>query len=126
MGTKNYNIRFRVDKAEEERAWKLLHSEEVRCSFRSQNYFVIRAINDFYDRHICKKEDPYLETREKEDAFADRIVHRVNEKFLDNLPRIIGQYFISERSEYEKRICKAEVKGSNNTVSGKEGIHYGE
>ena len=27
MGTKNYNVRFRENKADEERAWERLHSE---------------------------------------------------------------------------------------------------
>ncbi|MCR5684534.1 MAG: hypothetical protein K6G81_03820 [Lachnospiraceae bacterium] len=79
MATKNYNIRFRNGKADEDQAWEHLHSEEVRHSFRSQNGFVIAAINDFYDRHLCITKDPYLESREKEDAFADRIVRQVEE-----------------------------------------------
>ena len=29
-----------------------------------------------------KKDDPYLETREKEDAFVERIVSQVTEKIL--------------------------------------------
>lgn len=41
--------------------------------FKSQNRFVIEAIN-YYERVMRIQEDPYLETREKEDAFADRIV----------------------------------------------------
>ena len=62
MATKNYNIRFRNGKADEDRAWEHLHSEEVRHSFRSQNGFVIAAINDFYDSHLCITKDPYLES----------------------------------------------------------------
>ena len=126
MATKNYNIRFRNGKADEDRAWEHLHSEEVRHSFRSQNGFVIAAINDFYDRHLCILKDPYLESREKEDAFADRIVRQVEEKFLDNLPRIVGQYFISERSMSEQmkiRTEKTVISGSNSL--GKEGMNYG-
>lgn len=59
MAAKNYNIRFRNGKTDEDRAWEHLHSEEVRHSFRSQNGFVIAAINDFYDRHLCISKDPY-------------------------------------------------------------------
>ncbi len=59
MATKNYNIRVRNGKTDEDRAWEHLHSEEVRHSFRSQNGFVIAAINDFYDRHLCISKDPY-------------------------------------------------------------------
>ena len=126
MATKNYNIRFRNGKADEDRAWEHLHSEEVRHSFRSQNGFVIAAINDFYDRHLCILKDPYLESREKEDAFADRIVRQVEEKLLDNLPRIVGQYFISERSMSEQMKIRTEktVTPGNNSL-GKEGMNYG-
>ena len=78
---------------------------------------MIAAINDFYDRHLCILKDPYLESREKEDAFADRIVRQVEEKFLDNLPRIVGQYFISERSMSEQMKIRTEktVTPGNNS-----------
>ena len=58
-------------------AWEFLHSEEVKEQFKSQNAFVIAAIIDYYERHLLKKDDPYLETREKEDEFCDRIVEKV-------------------------------------------------
>ena len=53
--TKNYNIRFREGKAEERQAWECLHSDEGRGSFKSRNSFVVAAINDFYERHLCIK-----------------------------------------------------------------------
>ena len=61
---RNRNVRFYEEKEADRRAWEILHSEAVRA-FPSQNNFIIQAINDFYDRHLA--------TREKEDAFADRI-----------------------------------------------------
>lgn len=69
---RNRNVRFYEEKEADRRAWEILHSEAVRV-FPSQNDFIIQAINDFYDRHLAISDDPYLETREKEDAFADRI-----------------------------------------------------
>ena len=33
-----------------------------------------RAVNDFYERKARLENDPYLETREKEDAFVERIL----------------------------------------------------
>jgi hypothetical protein len=92
MKNKNHNIRFNTEKPDENRAWELLHSQEVRQAFKSQNRFVIEAINDYYDRHMAKSCDPYLETREKEDAFADRIVEQVERKVLSNLPTLFGMY----------------------------------
>lgn len=92
MKNKNHNIRFNMDKGDECRAWELLHSPKVRQMFKSQNRFVIEAVNDYYDRCVAMKNDPYLETREKEDAFAERIVEVVEKKVMSNLPALFGMY----------------------------------
>lgn len=70
MKNKNHNIRFNMEKGDECRAWELLHSPQIRQMFKSQNRFVIEAVNDYYDRYVAEKNDPYMETREKADAFA--------------------------------------------------------
>ena len=92
MKTKNHNIRFNTEKEDECRAWELLHSPKVREVSKSQNRFVIEAVNDYYDRCVERKDDPYLETREKEDAFAERIVEAVERKVISNLPALFGMY----------------------------------
>ena len=92
MKSKNHNIRFNTEKADECRAWELLHSPKIRQMFKSQNKFVIQAVNDYYDRCVAMRNDPYLETREKEDAFAERIVEAVEKKVLSNLPTLFGMY----------------------------------
>ena len=93
----NKNVRFNRNSESAMQAWSLLHSDEVEKEFKSQNEFVICAINDYYERHLRKKRDPYLETREKEDAFVERIVAQAAEKTLANLPTLAGMYLISNR-----------------------------
>ena len=90
MKNKNHNIRFNMEKGDECKAWELLHSPKVRQMFKSQNRFVIEAVNDYYDRCVAKINDPYLETREKENAFAERIVETVEKKVMSNLPALFG------------------------------------
>ena len=68
MEKKNHNIRFNMENEEARKAWECLHSQEVEEDFKSLNAFVICAINDYYERHLQRKEDSYFETREKEDA----------------------------------------------------------
>ena len=92
MKSKNHNIRFSMEKEDECRAWELLHSPQVRKMFKSQNKFVIEAVNDYYDRCVAMRNDPYLETREKEDVFAERIVETVEKKVMSNLPALFGMY----------------------------------
>lgn len=98
MAVKNHNFRFNEEKEEERQAWEILHSKEVKEDFRSQNEFVIAAINDYYARHLATKQDPYLESREKEDAFVKAIVEAVEKKVLDNLPGLAGMYMMQQQS----------------------------
>lgn len=98
MAVKNHNFRFNMKKDNEVRAWEILHSKEVKEDFRSQNEFVIAAINDYYDRHLDKKQDSYLESREKEEAFTQNIVNAVEQKVLDNLPGLAVMYMMQQQS----------------------------
>ena len=54
------------------------------------------------NRQRCKKNDPYLETREKEDAFADRIVEKVERKVLSNLPAMLGLYVVKNNHSEDR------------------------
>lgn len=98
MAVKNHNFRFNEEKEAERKAWEILHSKEVKEEFRSQNEFVIAAINDYYARHLALKGDPYLESREKEDLFVKGIVEAVEQKVLDNLPGLAGMYMMQQQS----------------------------
>ena len=104
---RNHNIRFSMTDDGGVQAWERLHSEEVEQSFKSQNAFVVAAINDYYERHLAKKNDPYLESREKEDAFADRLVQAVEQKLLSNLPHLQPCIRCSSRLSF-RRDCRLE------------------
>lgn len=97
----NKNVRFNTNNNVAIQAWDILHSDEVEQDFKSQNEFIICAINDYYERHI-RKNDPYLETREKEDAFADRIVEKVERKVLSNLPALLGLYVVKNNHSEDR------------------------
>lgn len=94
MATRNHNFRFNLDCDEERRAWEILHSDCVENDFKSQNRFVVKAINDYYERHLQEKADPYLSSREKEEAFIERIIEAVNSRLFINLPQLVGQYIL--------------------------------
>ena len=98
---RNHNIRFSMTDEGGMQAWERLHSEEVEQSFKSQNAFVVAAINDYYERHLAKKNDPYLESREKENAFADRLVQSVEQKLLSNLPALAAMYQMQQQALFQ-------------------------
>ena len=70
------NLRLNLDNAEDRRAWERLRSMD-RTRYKSYSRAVVAALNDFFDRQERLENDPYLETREKEEAFLQRVLDTV-------------------------------------------------
>ena len=72
----NTNIRLNLENEDDRRTWKYLQRMD-RTRFKSYSRAVVAALNDFFDRQERLANDPYLETREKEDAFLKRVLDTV-------------------------------------------------
>ena len=70
------NLRLNLDNAEDRRAWERLRRMD-RTRYKSYSRAVVAALNDFFDRQERLSNDPYLETRAKEDAFLQRVLDTV-------------------------------------------------
>ena len=116
----NKNVRFNRNSESAMQAWSLLHSDEVEKEFKSQNEFVICAINDYYERHLRKKRDPYLETREKEDAFAERT------KLEKPVIKVASRNMFYDESGKHVRTKKEIMDASGNIRNGCKIIRKGE
>ena len=92
---KNTIIRFYEKNEADMRAWNILHQIDV-MGCRSQSALVVKALNYYYDRQLRLMDDPYLETREKEDRFIDRIVSAVEKKVFETLPTMVGMAFMQQ------------------------------
>ena len=57
-------------------AWEYLQQRNKQ-EHRSYSKTVIAAINDYFERRRRLEADPYLETREKEDAFLLRVLETI-------------------------------------------------
>ena len=66
-------LRFDLANEEERKAYEYLQNRD-RSEYSSYASLVSRAVNDFYERKVRLENDPYFETREKEDAFVERIL----------------------------------------------------
>lgn len=70
------NIRFNLEKEADRSAWEYLQQrDKQQC--RSYSRAVITAVNDYFERRGRLDADPYLETREKEDAFLLRVLETI-------------------------------------------------
>ena len=76
MSIVSTNIRFNLEKEADRTAWDHLQRRDKR-EYRSYSKAVIVAVNDYFERRGRSEADPYLETREKEDAFLLRVLETI-------------------------------------------------
>ncbi len=76
--TINTNIRLNLNKPEDRQAWEHLQSMD-RKKYKSYSRAVVAAINDHFSRQKRLDNDPFLEFREKEDAFLQKILDTIRE-----------------------------------------------
>ena len=69
-------VRFYLDRDDDLRAYKFLQGRG-KAEYRSLSRAIIAAVDGFFSRQEHLTADPYLETREKEDAFLRRIQETV-------------------------------------------------
>ena len=69
-------LRFDLANEDECRAYDYLQKRD-KTEFGSYTMLVSRAVNEFFERRLRLKDDPYFETREKEDAFIARVLDAV-------------------------------------------------
>ena len=79
------NLRFNLDKPLQRQAWERLQAMD-RQQFKSYSQVVALAIVDYFDRVDRLKNDPYLETREREERFVSQIVSAVENAMTKALP----------------------------------------
>ena len=76
--TRKLPVRFNLDKPDQKRAWEYLQTMD-RSVFTSWNHVIHLALLDYFGRYYKIQEDPYLETREREERFIQQIVDGVCE-----------------------------------------------
>ena len=91
---RNTNLRFNLNKEKHRRAWEHLQHMDKRI-FKSHSNAAIDALNDYFDRYYKTQVDPYLETREREERFIERIVAAVEA----SLDRTLQTYWSEHASQ---------------------------
>ena len=62
-----------------------------REKYKSYTRAVVVALNDYFSREYRNEADPYLETREKEDAFLERVETAVRDGVKESVPMAIAK-----------------------------------
>lgn len=74
----NTNIRLNLNRPEDRQAWNYLQALD-RKKYKSYSRAVVAAVNEYFARQERLAADPYLETREKEDAFLQKVLETIRE-----------------------------------------------
>lgn len=76
--TINTNIRLNLNRPEDQQAWEHLQNMD-RKKYKSYSRAVVAAINDYFARQDRLANDPFLESREKEDVFLQKVLDTIRE-----------------------------------------------
>jgi hypothetical protein len=79
------NLRFNLDKDVQNRAWQYLQTMDKK-KFKSYSQIIAISLVDYFDRYYKSQDDPYLETREREERFVEQIVTAVENAMDKTLP----------------------------------------
>ena len=83
------NIRFNLDKPLHREAWQRLQAMD-KARLRSYSNAVMLALVDYLGRQERLQDDPYLETREREERFVAQIVEAVKQAMEKALPLLLS------------------------------------
>ena len=75
------NLRFNLGKESQRKAWQYLRTMD-KSVFKSYSQAVATAVVDYFDRYYQTQDDPYLETRAREEQFVQQIVDAVRDTCL--------------------------------------------
>ncbi len=79
------NLRFNLEKDMQMRAWQYLQTMDKQ-HFKSYSNVIALALVEYFDRYYRSQDDPYLETREREERFVNQIVSSVESAMKKTLP----------------------------------------
>jgi len=68
----NTTLRFNLDDPEDRRALAYLQGRD-RKQYKSYSSAVVAAVNSHFSRQECLAADPFLETRERQEAFLQEV-----------------------------------------------------
>lgn len=86
----NTNIRLNLCEEQDRQAWEYLQTMD-RQKYKSYTKAVVAALNDYFAREYRNEEDPYLETREKEDAFLERVETAIRDGVKESVPMAMAK-----------------------------------
>lgn len=97
----NTNIRLNLCDEQDRQAWEYLQTMD-RKKYKSYTRAVVMALNEYFSREYRNETDPYLETREKEDAFLERVETAIRDGVKESVPMAMAKNLLDMLAPYVK------------------------
>ena len=94
-------LRFNLDKPLHKKAFEHLRSMD-RSAFKSYTRAVALAVTEYFEHYLKKRDDPYFETREREERFIEQIVTAVGSAVEKALPGFMAAYITNLAQPYQQ------------------------
>lgn len=94
-------LRFNLDKPLHRKAFEYLKSID-KSAFKSYTQAVALALTEYFERYFKKCDDPYFETREREERFIEQIVAAVGSAVEKALPGFMAAYLTNLVQPYQQ------------------------
>ena len=91
----NSNLRFNMENPVYREAYDNLH-EMDRQKYKSYNHVIAVAVNEYFNRQRQTENDPYFETREREEKFISEIVEAVGKAVREAMPGFMATYIMEK------------------------------
>ena len=97
----NTNIRLNLCDEQDRQAWEYLQTID-REKYKSYTRAVVVALNDYFSREYRNEADPYLETREKEAVFLERVEKAIRDGVKESVPMAMAKNLIEMLTPFVK------------------------
>ena len=93
-------LRFNLDKPLHRKAFEYLKSMD-KAAFKSYTQAAALALTEYFEHYFKKRDDPYFETREREERFIEQIVAEVGSAVEKALPGFMAAYITNLAQPYQ-------------------------
>lgn len=116
-------LRFNIDKPLDRKAWDYLQGMD-KDEFKSYSRAVAVAVTEYFKNYYRKKDDPYFETREREDKFVEQIVSAVETAVEKSLPTFLAACFTKMVMPYNATAPTINITNTNENNASADDIDF--
>ena len=112
-------LRFNLDKPLHSKAWDILQNDG-----KSHSKLISEALVEYQDRHNRLADDPYFESREREDRFVEQIVGAVENAVRAELPTFLAACLVNISQPYNLTSVTIKPPEETGTEANADDIDY--